>query len=118
MRVRYTMRRACCDCARGISSAASPSHRKVGRIGFDEAVKDVINDYRTNRNRLFDDVERRIEMHLTPFFGNRRMVSITTADIREYLDSRQKETSVSRPSRSTKSLTCRSRPPIRGAAAA
>jgi integrase len=79
------------DIERGV--AITP---KVGRIRFDEAVKDVLNDYRTNRKRSRDDVERRIEMHLTPFFGNRRMASITTADIREYIDSRQKETTVVR----------------------
>lgn len=69
---------------------------KVGRIRVDEAAKDVVNDYRTNRKRSLDDVERRIELHLKPFFGNRRMASITTADIREYIDSRQKETTVLR----------------------
>ena len=79
------------DIERGI--AITP---KVGRIRFDEAVKDVLNDYRTNRKRSLDDVERRIELHLKPFFGNRRMASITTADIREYIDSRQKETTVLR----------------------
>lgn len=79
------------DIERGV--AITP---KVGRIRFDEAVKDVLNDYRTNRKRSLDDVERRIEKHLTPFFGNRRMASITTADIREYIDSRQKETTVVR----------------------
>lgn len=79
------------DIERGI--AITP---KVGRIRFEEAVKDVLNDYRTNRKRSLDDVERRIEKHLTPFFGNRRMTSITTADIREYIDSRQKETTVVR----------------------
>jgi len=79
------------DIERGV--AVTP---KVGRIRFDEAVKDVINDYRTNRKRSLDDVERRIEKHLTPFFGNRRMTSITTADIREYIDSRQKATTVAR----------------------
>lgn len=79
------------DIERGV--AVTP---KVGRIRFDEATKDVINDYRTNRKRSLDDVERRIEMHLKPFFGNRRMASITTADIREYIDSRQKETTVLR----------------------
>ena len=47
---------------------------KVGRIRFDEAAKDVVND-RTNRKRSLDDVERRIEMHLKPFFGNRRMAA-------------------------------------------
>lgn len=79
------------DIERGV--AITP---KVGRIRFDEATKDVINDYRTNRKRSLDDVERRIEMHLKPFFGNRRMASVTTADIREYIDSRQKETTVLR----------------------
>ena len=79
------------DIERGV--AITP---KVGRIRFDEAVKDVINDYRTNRKRSLDDVERRIERHLKPFFGNRRMASITTADIREYIDSRQKETTIFR----------------------
>ncbi|MGE3521213.1 MAG: tyrosine-type recombinase/integrase [Vicinamibacterales bacterium] len=79
------------DIERGV--AITP---KVGRIRFDEAVKDVINDYRTNRKRSLDDVERRIERHLRPFFGNRRMASITTSDIREYIDSRQKETTIVR----------------------
>jgi integrase len=79
------------DIERGV--AITP---KVGRIRFDEAAKDVLNDYRTNRKRSLDDVERRIEMHLKPFFGNRRMASITTADIREYINARQKETTVVR----------------------
>lgn len=79
------------DIERGV--ALTP---KVGRIRFDEGAKDVINDYRTNRKRSLDDVERRIELHLKPFFGNRKMASITTADIREYIDSRQKETTVLR----------------------
>ena len=79
------------DIERGV--AMTP---KVGRIRFEEASKDVLNDYRTNRKRSLDDVERRIELHLKPFFGNRRMASITTADIREYIDSRQKETTVLR----------------------
>ena len=79
------------DIERGV--AITP---KVGRIRFDEAVTDVLNDYRTNRKRSLDDVERRIEKHLKPFFGNRRMASITTADIRESIDSRQKETTVPR----------------------
>ena len=79
------------DIERGI--AITP---KVGRIRFGEAAKDVLNDYRTNRKRSLDDVERRIELHLAPFFGDRRMASITTADIREYIDSRQKATTIRR----------------------
>jgi hypothetical protein len=72
--------------------------RTLGRIRFDEAVSDVLADYRTNGKRSLDDVERRIEKHLKPFFGNCRMVSITTADIRQYIDSRQKATTVARKS--------------------
>lgn len=79
------------DIERGV--AVTP---KVGRIRFDEAVTDVLNDYRTNRKRSLDDVERRIEKHLKPFFGNRRMASITTSDIREYIASSQKENTVAR----------------------
>jgi integrase len=79
------------DIERGV--AISP---KVGRIRFDEGVKDLLNDYRTNRKRSLDDVERRVQKHLAPFFGNRKLAMITTADIREYIHARQKETTVSR----------------------
>jgi len=88
---RSLLRRREGDIERGI--AITP---KVGQIRFEEAVKDLLNDYRTNRKRSLDDVERRIEKHLTPFFGNRKMASITTADIREYIASRQAETTVAR----------------------
>jgi integrase len=79
------------DIERGV--AITP---KVGRIRFEEAVTDVLNDYRTNRKRSLDDVERRIFKHLTPVFGNRRMTSITTSDIRAYITARQNETTVAR----------------------
>jgi hypothetical protein len=36
----------------------------------------VLNDYRTNRKRSLEDVERRIELHVKPFFGNRRIAAI------------------------------------------
>ena len=39
----------------------------------------------TNRKPSLDAVERGIEMHLKRFIGNRRMASMTTADIREYI---------------------------------
>lgn len=72
------------DIERGV--ATTP---KVGRIRFEEAAADVINDCRTNRKRSLVDVERRIEKHLKPVFGGRRMATITTADIREYVARRQ-----------------------------
>src|SRR5688572_20735873 len=79
------------DIERGV--AITP---KVGRIRFEEAVTDVLNDYRTNRKRSLDDVERRISKHLAPVFGKRRMTSITTSDIRGYIAARQNETTVVR----------------------
>jgi hypothetical protein len=55
---------------------------KVGRITFDEAAKDVLNDYKANHKRTYVDTKRRIDEHMAPFFGNKRMSSITTSDIR------------------------------------
>lgn len=73
-----------------------PVTPKVGRIPFEEAAEDVLNDYRTNRKRTLDDVERRIEKHLAPFFGGRRLSSITTADVRKYIAQRQEKTTITR----------------------
>jgi integrase len=75
------------DIAHGI-----PVSAKVGRLRFEEAALDVVNDYRTNAKRSLDEVERRIAKHLRPFFGGRRMASITTADVRAYIAQRQAAT--------------------------
>ena len=63
----------------------------IGRLRFGRAA-DVLNDYRTNGKRSLDEVERRITKHLTPFFGGRRMASLTTADVRAYIAKRQGDT--------------------------
>ena len=65
------------DSARGL-----PVTPKIGRLRSEEAVADVANDYRVNGRRTLADLERRIVKHLNPFFGGRRMTSITTADVR------------------------------------
>ena len=78
------------DVARGV-----PVTAKLARLRFDEAAADVINDYRTNGKRSLDEVERRIRLHLTPWFGSRRLASITTADVRAYIAKRQSDTTVS-----------------------
>lgn len=62
---------------------------KVGQVRFDEAAADVVNDYEINGKRTLYDVQKRIEKHLEPFFGGRRMASITTSDIRAYAKQRQ-----------------------------
>jgi len=68
-----------------------PVDPDAGRITFEEAVADLLNDYSMNGKKTLDDVRRRIKKHLAPYFGNRRMVAITTADLRAYVAKRQSE---------------------------
>ncbi len=72
------------DAVRGI-----PVSAKVGRLRLEEAAEDVFNDYRTNGKRSLVDVKRRVEKHLQPFFGNRRMIAVTTTDVRTFTVRRQ-----------------------------
>ena len=74
------------DVARGVPIAPS-----VGRIRFDEAAAQVVLDYRVNGKKTADQVERRIRLHLEPFFGGRRLVSISSDDARAYIGHRQEE---------------------------
>ena len=66
-----------------------PLGPKVGRIRFEEAAEDVLNDYRVNRRRSLDELERRIRLHLMPVFAGRRMVVITMLEIRVFTLARQ-----------------------------
>jgi integrase len=68
-----------------------PVTPKIGRLRFEEAAKDLINDYRTNGKRTLKDVEQRIILHLKPYFGGRRMASITTSEVRAYIAKRQSQ---------------------------
>lgn len=72
------------DGAKGI-----PVTPKIGRLTFDDAVADVVADYTANAKRSLSDVERKIKLHLTPYFGGRRMTAISTSDIRAYVVQRQ-----------------------------
>ncbi len=67
------------DVARGL-----PVSAKIGRLRFEQAVSDVVADYRQNGRASTSDVEARIRLHIEPWFGGRRMASITTADVRAY----------------------------------
>jgi integrase len=72
------------DVARGV-----PVTPKVQRITIDELLADVVTDYKVNGKRSIADLERRIDLHLTPYFGRRRAASITTAEVRRYMEQRQ-----------------------------
>ena len=54
----------------------------MGRVTFEEAINDILNDYRANHRRSLDGVERRLRLHLRPYFRGRLLVSIKTADVR------------------------------------
>jgi integrase len=73
-----------------------PVTAKISRFRFDEAASDLITEYKVNGRRSLDELERRIEKHLTPFFGGHRMASITTADVRTYIAQRQSATEITR----------------------
>ena len=72
------------DVAKGL-----PVSAKIGQLRFDEAAEDLLTDYRVNAKRALGHVERRVRKALKPWFGGRRMASITTADIRAYVAQRQ-----------------------------
>ena len=61
-----------------------PITAKSTRLTFDDAVKDVINDYTINQKKSIEDLERRITLHLTPVFAGRTLSSITTGDARAF----------------------------------
>lgn len=65
-----------------------PVTPRVGRLKFSEAADDLLNDYRVNGRRSIDHAQRRIDLHLAPVFGHRRMAGITTADIRSFISTR------------------------------
>ena len=68
-----------------------PVHLKVRRFGFDEAARDLLNDYQIQGYRSRSCVERHIRLHLAPFFGGRPLVKITAIKVRAYTKARQAE---------------------------
>ena len=68
-----------------------PVNPKLNRIRFDEAAKDLKTEYAVNGRRSADELERRIRLHLLPYFGGRRLAAITTADVNAFILKRQKD---------------------------
>jgi integrase len=66
-----------------------PVSPKIGRLRFEDAAIDLINDYKANRRKTLKDTQRRVDLHLAKFFGGRRMSSISTSDVRAYIAKRQ-----------------------------
>jgi integrase len=79
------------DIAKGMPIAAAAM-----RTTFDEAAADVVNDYKANGQRSLDVLERRLKLHLTPFFGGRKLADISATDVRAYIAERQAVRTVTR----------------------
>lgn len=82
------------DAAHGL-----PVSSKIGQLRFDEAAKDAIRDFKASGKSSLPVFDRRITLHLTPYFGGRRMAEIGTADIRAFTVARQEATYVIRKAR-------------------
>ena len=55
------------------------------KISFDELARDLITDYRINKRKSQERADFAVK-HLTVFFGGMRVVNITTASVKEYID--------------------------------
>lgn len=60
----------------------------VEKVTFEQAAKAVEEDFANSGKKSGDEVERRVRLHLTPYFGGRRLVGITPSDIRSYTTKR------------------------------
>ncbi len=72
------------DVERGI-----PITPKMGRVTFEDAAADFLNDYQVNGKRTYADAKGRIVLHLQPAFRGKRLLGITTTEIRAYVATRQ-----------------------------
>jgi integrase len=61
------------------------------RVGFEELARDLLNEYQANSRKSLVWAKRRIECHLTPFFGGMRALDITTDCVRAYSVKRQEQ---------------------------
>src|SRR4051794_16982866 len=71
-----------------------PVTSSIGRLRFKDAAIDLLTDFRVNDRRSLDEVERRLRLHLMPYFGRLRMAEIDTPLVRAYVAKRQADSMV------------------------
>jgi len=81
---RYETARDLLRTREGEIAKGAPVTAAIGRFRFEDAAADIETDYTVNGRRSLEDLKRRIALHLKPFFGSRRMSTITTSDVRAY----------------------------------
>jgi integrase len=72
------------DVAKGL-----PVSPEIGRMLFSEALQDVLRDQKANARRAIDSTQRRIDLHLLPYFKSRRIAEVTTTQVRAYVEHRR-----------------------------
>ena len=75
----------------GDISNGVPVTPKIGRLTLQDAAEDLLTNYRVNRRKSIDDVERHVEKLKAAFGPSARMASLTTADVKRYAKRRQDE---------------------------
>ncbi len=73
----------------GAIATGRPILPRADKILFDELAQDYVSDYRVNSKRSLRDAERNVR-HLAEMFTGRRAAHITTADVRTYIERRQR----------------------------
>lgn len=73
-----------------------PVIARAEQLTFHDAAQAVIDDFVANKKRSEAVVRRRIRLHLLPYFGGRRLIGITSADVTAYIAKRQTDTIVTR----------------------
>ncbi len=81
------------ELAKRLAEVASgiPVSSKPNIVKFGELCADVVTDYRVRRLKSVDDIETRFRLHIVPVFGDRKAISITTAQLRQYVLQRDAE---------------------------
>jgi integrase len=67
-----------------------PIDPQRNRITFDDAAKDLENEYEINGRKTLKHAQRRIKLHLKPTFGGKRLASISTDAVRAFCAARKK----------------------------
>jgi hypothetical protein len=93
----------------GDIAKGKPVSSRVDRVRFRVGAKGLLNDYELNGRTSYDEAERRIRLHLDPFFGNMHLSQITTGLIRDYVTHRK-----ATPIVTGEGDTARQRPPSNG----
>jgi len=68
----------------------APITPQIGRFTFEDGVALIVADYELNDRGSIDGLRRRIRIGLDPWFGRRRLASVSTPDITAYAGARKK----------------------------